>query len=74
MTYLNKDERKQQIVDSAKQFVLTEGLNTLTIRKLAEKANFSVGQVHHHFKSIHDLKSQVFFGAGIRESEFELLR
>ena len=52
MTYLNRDERKQRIIDSAKQFVLTEGLNTLTIRKLAEKAAFSIGQVHHHFESI----------------------
>ena len=60
MAYLSKNERKQQIIDSAKKFVLSEGLNTLTVRKLAEKAEFSVGQVHHHFDSIHDLKSQVF--------------
>ena len=60
MAYLSKNERKQQIMDSAKKFVLSEGLNTLTVRKLAEKAEFSVGQVHHHFDSIHDLKSQVF--------------
>lgn len=60
MAYLNKVERKQQIVDAAKNFVLTEGLNQLTVRKLAEKADFSVGQVHHHFDSIHDLKAQVF--------------
>lgn len=60
MAYLSKNERKQQIIESAKKLVLSEGLNTLKVRKLAEKAEFSVGQIHHHFDSIHDLKSQVF--------------
>lgn len=60
MAYLGKSERKQQIIDSAKKFVLSEGLNALTVRRLAEQAEFSVGQVHHHFDSIHDLKAQVF--------------
>lgn len=52
MAYLSKSERKQQIVDSAKKFVLSEGLNTLTVRNLAEKAEFSVGQIHHHFAKV----------------------
>lgn len=60
MAYLSKSERKQQIIDSAKKVVLAEGLNTLTVRKLAQSSDLSVGQVHHHFNSVHDLKAEVF--------------
>jgi AcrR family transcriptional regulator len=60
MVYLSKNKRKQQIIESAIKLVLSEGLNALSVRKLAEKAKFSVSQIHYHFDSIHDLKSQVF--------------
>lgn len=60
MTYLNKQERKSQIIDSAKQIVLKEGLDALTVRHLASTSGISVGQVHHHFGSVSELKVEVF--------------
>ncbi|WP_010117514.1 TetR family transcriptional regulator [Acinetobacter sp. P8-3-8] len=60
MSYLNKAERKSQIMKFAKEIVLNEGLNTLTVRHLANTASISTGQIHHHFRSISELKAEVF--------------
>lgn len=60
MGYLNKAQREQHILQVAKSIALNEGLNTLTVRKIAAVAEISVGQLHHHFNSISELKAQVF--------------
>lgn len=60
MIYLSKNERKKQILDVAMRIALEDGLNVLTVRYLAQKAFLSVGLIHHHFKSIQDLKCEVF--------------
>lgn len=60
MSYLNKSQREQHILQVAKNIALSEGLNTLTVRKISSIAEISVGQVHHHFNSISDLKARVF--------------
>ncbi|EPF75670.1 TetR family transcriptional regulator [Acinetobacter rudis] len=60
MSYLNKPQREQHILQVAKTIALNEGLNTLTVRKIAAVAEISIGQVHHHFSSISELKAQAF--------------
>lgn len=60
MSYLSKTERKQQILDIAMTMALDDGLNTLTVRNLAQKASLSVGLIHHHFTNIQALKCEVF--------------
>lgn len=60
MSYLSKTERKKQILDAAMSIALDDGLNTLTVRNLAQKASLSVGLIHHHFKTIQELKCEVF--------------
>lgn len=60
MSYLSKTERKKLILDVAMTMTLDEGLNTLTVRNLAQKASLSVGLIHHHFKTIQELKCEVF--------------
>ena len=60
MSYLSKTERKKQILDAAMTIALDDGLNTLTVRHLAQKASLSVGLIHHHFKTIQELKCEVF--------------
>ncbi|WP_445116107.1 TetR family transcriptional regulator [Acinetobacter sp. WZC-1] len=60
MSYLNKTERKSQIMQFAKEIVLNEGLNALTVRHLAATAEISTGQIHHHFGSVSALKAEVF--------------
>lgn len=60
MSYLSKTERKKQILDAAMTIALDDGLNTLTVRNIAQKASLSVGLIHHHFKTIQELKCDVF--------------
>ena len=54
MSYLSKTERKKQILDAAMTIALDDGLNTLTVRNLAQRASLSVGLIHHHFKTIQE--------------------
>lgn len=60
MSYLSKAERRNMILHVAKTFVLQNGLQAMTVRRIAEEANISVGQVHHHFKSASHLKAEAF--------------
>ena len=60
MNYLNREQRRAMILDAAKQIALLEGLNGLTVRRIATEAQVSTGQVHHHFESASHLKAEVF--------------
>lgn len=60
MNYLNREQRRGMILDAAKQVALQDGLNGLTVRRIATEAQVSTGQVHHHFKSSSHLKAEVF--------------
>ncbi|MBF7682401.1 TetR family transcriptional regulator [Acinetobacter sp. B5B] len=60
MSYLSKAERRKQILDVAMKVALDDGLNTLTVRHLAQKAQLSVGLIHYHFKTIQELKCETF--------------
>jgi AcrR family transcriptional regulator len=53
MNYLNREQRRTMILDAAKRVALLEGLNGLTVRRIAAEAQVSTGQVHHHFQSAH---------------------
>ncbi|RKS84812.1 TetR family transcriptional regulator [Orbus hercynius] len=57
MSYLKKNERYQQILNTAMQVVIDEGIAAITARKIAKTANISVGLIHKHFKTIGELKS-----------------
>jgi AcrR family transcriptional regulator len=60
MNYLSKDERREAILQAAMQVALREGLTSMTVRRIAAEAGVAAGQVHHHFASIGELKSQAF--------------
>ncbi|AZN63848.1 TetR family transcriptional regulator [Acinetobacter johnsonii] len=60
MNYLNREQRRTMILDAAKRVALLEGLNGLTVRRIATEAQVSTGQVHHHFESSSHLKAEVF--------------
>lgn len=60
MNYLNREQRRTMILDAAKRVALLEGLNGLTVRRIAAEAQVSTGQVHHHFQSSSHLKAEVF--------------
>ncbi|MCX5469063.1 TetR family transcriptional regulator [Acinetobacter nematophilus] len=60
MNYLNRAQRRSMILDAAKRLALQDGLNGLTVRRIASEAQVSTGQVHHHFESSSHLKAEVF--------------
>ena len=60
MSYLNRDERRVVILQAAMRVALEEGLSGMTVRRIAQEAGVATGQLHHHFSSSGELKSQVF--------------
>ena len=60
MRYLSKDERREEIMQAAMRVALSEGFTAMTVRRIATEAKVATGQVHHHFASAGELKSQAF--------------
>lgn len=60
MSYLSKDERREDILQAAMRVALSEGFSAMTVRRIAGEAGIASGQVHHHFASAGELKSQAF--------------
>lgn len=60
MSYLNRDERRELILQAAMRVALTDGFTGMTVRRIASEAGVATGQVHHHFTSGADLKAQAF--------------
>ncbi|SUU67665.1 transcriptional regulator [Acinetobacter baumannii] len=60
MAYLNRDQRREMILQAAMQIALTEGFTAMTVRRIATEAQTSTGQVHHHFSSASHLKAEAF--------------
>lgn len=60
MSYLSKEERREDILQAAMRVALSEGFNTMTVRRIATEAGVATGQVHHHFASAGELKSLAF--------------
>lgn len=60
MSYLNRDERREVILQAAMRVALEEGFSAMTVRRIATEAHVATGQLHHHFASAGELKSQAF--------------
>lgn len=60
MTYLNREDRRETIMRAAIDVALEEGFSAMTVRNIASRAGIAAGQVHHHFTSSGELKSQAF--------------
>lgn len=60
MSYLSKDERREEILQAAMRVALSDGFTGMTVRRIASEAKVATGQVHHHFASAGELKSQAF--------------
>lgn len=73
MNYLNREQRRMMILEAAKRVALVDGLNGLTVRRIATEAQVSTGQVHHHFESSSHLKAEVFIALMNQLDEVENL-
>lgn len=60
MRYLQREQRRDLILAAAMRLALDGGLSGLTARGVAQAAEVSTGQVHHHFQSTSHLKAAAF--------------
>lgn len=71
MGYLQREQRRDLILAAAMQLALDQGLSGLTARRVAQVAEVSTGQVHHHFQSTSHLKAAAFLQLMQQLSELE---
>ncbi|HEY4468562.1 MAG TPA: TetR family transcriptional regulator [Klebsiella sp.] len=60
MSYLNRDARREVIVQAAMRVALRGGFSAMTVRQITAEAGVSAGQLHHHFTSVGELKAHAF--------------
>ncbi|ANI31015.1 TetR family transcriptional regulator [Yersinia entomophaga] len=60
MAYLNREERHSSILNAAVRVAMAEGMAATTVRRVANEAEVAVGQVHHHFASVSQLRADAF--------------
>ena len=55
MAYLSADVRRRQIIDAAIEVIATEGLARATTRRIAERADATLGSLNHCFRGKDEL-------------------
>ena len=58
MAYLAKDERRKAIIQATLDVVKEKGFAGITTRAVAKQLGAATGILHHHFKSLLDLKCE----------------
>ncbi|WP_284035394.1 MULTISPECIES: TetR/AcrR family transcriptional regulator [Neobacillus] len=54
-----EDIRKEQVIEAAKNCIISKGLSNLSMKDIAEEAGISTGIIYHYYKSKEDLLMQV---------------
>jgi AcrR family transcriptional regulator len=62
------EERRTEIVQAASVLALTEGLESLTLRRVADALGVVPGLVNHYFRSVEDLVAEAFTVAAYGET------
>ena len=62
-------ERRTEIVQAASVLALAEGLESLTLRRVADALGVVPGLVNHYFRSVEDLVAEAFAAAAYGEFE-----
>lgn len=60
MSYYSREVRHQMILETAVNIAYQEGLSAMTVRRVAQEAQTAIGQIHHHFSSAGELRSEAF--------------
>ncbi|GHF68950.1 TetR family transcriptional regulator [Seohaeicola zhoushanensis] len=58
MAYLSREERREQIRNTAADILSRESLAAATVRRIAQETGCSLGQIHHHFDSAAALRAE----------------
>ncbi|MFC7017792.1 TetR/AcrR family transcriptional regulator [Streptomyces viridiviolaceus] len=68
-TRKSPDQRRAEIVEAAAHIALGEGLELVTLRRIAEELGVRPGLIHHYFPVADHLVSEAFTHATTRERE-----
>ncbi|MFD8784987.1 TetR/AcrR family transcriptional regulator [Kitasatospora sp. NPDC059599] len=63
------DDRRAEIVGAAAEVALTEGLECITLRRIAEQLDVRPGLISHYFPAVEDLVAEAFGSAATAELE-----
>lgn len=63
---IDAEERRQYVIDAAFRLIVAEGLEGLTLRKVAAEADLNIGSVRHFFDGHEDLLTAAAHEAGNR--------
>ncbi|MFD7447785.1 TetR/AcrR family transcriptional regulator [Kitasatospora sp. NPDC059827] len=63
------DDRRAEIVEAAATVALTEGLECITLRRIAEQLDVRPGLISHYFPAVEDLVAEAFGSAATAELE-----
>ena len=63
---IDAEERRQHVIESAFRLIEAEGIEGLTLRKVADAANLNIGSVRHFFNGAEDLLTAAAQEAGNR--------
>ena len=70
-----KEKIKQNILDAARDIAAKEGWHAVTIRKIANKIEYTPPIVYEHFENKEDLfKELIYMGFRLLKKEFEKAR
>src|SRR5690625_1659502 len=63
---IDPEERRQQVIEAAFRLVVAEGIEGVSLRKVADESGLNIGSVRHYFDGHHDLLTAAAEEAGDR--------
>lgn len=63
---IDPEQRRQQVIEAAFRLVVAEGIEGVSLRKVADESGLNIGSVRHYFDGHHDLLTAAAEEAGAR--------
>ncbi|WP_198587525.1 TetR/AcrR family transcriptional regulator, partial [Brevibacterium epidermidis] len=63
---IDPEERRQQVIEAAFRLVIVDGIEGVSLRKVADESGLNIGSVRHYFDGHHDLLTAAAEEAGDR--------
>lgn len=63
---IDLEQRRQQVIEAAFRLVLADGIEGVSLRKVADESGLNIGSVRHYFDGHHDLLTAAAEEAGDR--------
>lgn len=63
---IDPEQRRQHVIEAAFRLVVTDGIDDVSLRKVADESSLNIGSVRHYFNGRHDLLTAAAEEAGSR--------